>query len=282
MNKKLDFIISHIIISAFSILSVLLLHFYILQNFVLNKESYFMIIIGLVFIGSLVHFLLSNSIYKDIQKFNHDIDLLIKQTLHELNTPIATIKINTKLLKNIASDEKNQQRLQKIEFASEQLFELYEQMEYELKASIDAPSSEEFDLLSIINKSVFKHSDINKTITIITHVNESKYIKCDKFGFTKTIDNLLSNAIKYNKPYGSVTIAFKENILSISDTGNGIETKNLFSIFEQYFQENKNTKGVGLGLSIVKKFCDKNKINININSSSTGTTFYLDLCNTII
>ena len=50
-------------------------------------------------------------------------------------------------------------------------------------------------------------------------------------------------------------------------------------IFEKYFQEDSSKDGFGLGLSIVKEFCDKNKIAIKINTTDDGNIFCLDLKN---
>ncbi|MDB2405638.1 ATP-binding protein, partial [Arcobacteraceae bacterium] len=100
----------------------------------------------------------------------------------------------------------------------------------------------------------------------------------DKNGFEKTLDNLISNAIKYNKPDGTITISIDNGILQVEDTGIGIDTKNLFHIFDKYYQENSLSTGIGLGLNMVKAYCDKYKINIKIDSKlDEGTVFHLDL-----
>lgn len=103
-------------------------------------------------------------------------------------------------------------------------------------------------------------------------------IKTDKNGFCKVIDNLLSNAIKYNDIDGYIKIGLKENtILYIENSGHTIDTKHLFDVFDRFFQEDSSKNGFGLGLSIVKEFCDKNKIAINIIPLEKGTRFELNL-----
>ena len=98
------------------------------------------------------------------------------------------------------------------------------------------------------------------------------------YGFEIVIDNLLSNAIKYNNPSGSIFISNIDGILEISDTGKGIEQKHLFEVYDKYFQIDSHNKGIGLGLSIVKEYCDKYNIKIQIESDKNkGTRFFLDL-----
>jgi len=103
-------------------------------------------------------------------------------------------------------------------------------------------------------------------------------ITADKSGFEKIIDNLLSNALKYNKKGGFVRFYIADKKLFIQDSGQGIDSKNLFIIFDKSYQENPSTKGFGIGLSIVKSYCDKEKIDIKIETKKgEGTTIMIDL-----
>lgn len=276
MNNFKNFLISNLVVVAFVTMITLVANLYILNSFTLNKEIYFGILLILIIGATFLYYVLTKTIFIDMQKSTSDIDFLVKQTLHELNTPIATIKTNLKMLKNKEMDEKTLSRLQRIESASDRLYELYEAMEYEIKSKIGKTSPEIFDIHEIINKSINKHKELNTTITL-TNLTPNFFISCDKFGFIKTIDNLVSNAIKYNHSNGFVTIGIENKVLYIEDSGIGIETKNLFLIFEAYFQANTAHNGYGLGLAIVKKFCDENKIKISLKSDENGTIFYLDL-----
>jgi signal transduction histidine kinase len=96
------------------------------------------------------------------------------------------------------------------------------------------------------------------------------------------ITNLISNAIKHNKSITTINITLKDNILSVEDDGEGISTKDLYMVFDKYFQSNDDIKGFGIGLNMVKEFCDKEKLDIKINSSNIGTIFYINLANIII
>ena len=92
---------------------------------------------------------------------------------------------------------------------------------------------------------------------------------------TKTIDSL-----KYNTKHSpKVEIKYKDNIFSVFNTGEKIDTKNLFIVFDKYFQENQTKDGFGLGLAMVKEFCDKNRISINIDTLENGNRFNLNLKN---
>ena len=65
--------------------------------------------------------------------------------------------------------------------------------------------------------------------------------------------------------------------LRIFNKGLGIDTKNIMLVFDRYFQENSQNIGYGIGLAVVKEFCDKNGIGINIESFEDGNKINLNL-----
>ena len=92
--------------------------------------------------------------------------------------------------------------------------------------------------------------------------------------------NLIVNAIKYNKTQGSIKISDEfsnENyILSISDTGIGMNEKQISKIFNRFAQINSEQEGHGLGLAIADSIAHFHHIKIEVNSiPNDGTTFQL-------
>ena len=278
MNTKYtEFQILNIIVVTFSILIVLVINSFLNEEFGFTKDNFVLITIFLLLFGAVLYHFLSKQLLESLFKSDETIQNHIKETLHELNTPVATIQMNTKILQKKEQNEKNIARLDRIEQSCENLLNLYNQMEYNIKEQIDKVNSEEFLVDEIISKSINKFEDIKKDINIV-YTSSTLQINTDKNGFEKVIDNLLSNAIKYNKPNGNITISLENNILKIEDTGIGIDTKSLFHIFDKYYQENSLNDGVGLGLNMVKSYCDKYKIDIKIDSTlDIGSIFYLDL-----
>jgi two-component system phosphate regulon sensor histidine kinase PhoR len=94
--------------------------------------------------------------------------------------------------------------------------------------------------------------------------------------------NLISNAIKYTPEQGKVWITLGEEKgfvkASVSDTGIGIEEKDLSRIFDKFYRvkttETRQIVGTGLGLSIVKSIVDAHLGSISVESKvGAGTTF---------
>lgn len=87
-------------------------------------------------------------------------------------------------------------------------------------------------------------------------------------------DHLIDNAIKYTEE-GSVTISIDQDylkriVIEIEDTGIGISEKFLPHIFKPFTQEEagytRTYEGTGLGLSLVKKYCELHNANIEVES----------------
>jgi signal transduction histidine kinase len=228
-------------------------------------------VIFLIIIALLVYKNLSFSILEDLFKSDKEIQDKIKHTLHELNTPVSTIKLNTKMLLKQINDEKSIEKLNRISKSCEDLLNLYTEMEYSIKKEVNNIQKEDIYLDEIINNSIDKFYDIKKDITISYDKTNMK-INSDKKGLQVVIDNILSNAIKYNKENGSIQIYTNNNKLYIKDSGIGIDIKNVFKVYDKYYQENSTNKGFGMGLYTVKLFCDNNNIKFSINSKNNEGT----------
>ena len=273
-TKNESFHLNHALILTVIIAVVLILEH--LLHEIIPDEYFRSISIMITALG--LHYFLSTSLLHPYEAQDEKIQTLIEETLHELNTPIATIKANLQMLEHPNNDEKTTKRLQRIHQASQNLSHLYENIEHSLKSEMSTVTKESFSLQEQVAKSITKVADIQGNIHIQNNISHAIMIKTEKFGFERSIDNLLSNAIKYNHPDGFVRFTFEENTLLITDSGEGIDSKNLFIIFDKAYQENPTTQGFGLGLSIVKAFCDQEQIRIRINTKKKkGTTIFLDL-----
>ena len=204
------------------------------------------------------------------------LELLIKDTLHELNIPLSVIQANLQMLRNAQTDSKKLKRYARIELACEDLKRLYQDLDYYIKREVMYDLVENFNLLSFIQNEVEKQELQN----FIVNIPEDIVLYVDKRGFSKVVGNLLSNAVKYNKDNNAIIIEFKDSRLSFEDRGIGMSEAEVFQVFDRYYQANSENKGYGIGLSIVKAFCDEQKIYINISSKlDLGTTISLDLKN---
>jgi len=208
---------------------------------------------------------------------NNLLDRLVKDTLHELNAPLATIQANTQLLKHSHDDPSSQKRLDRIAQACQNLHTLYTQMEYYIKREIRLVKEENFDAKEALEACIQRSTELRGEL-ILTCKTQSTMVYVDRIGFEQCIMNLLSNAFKYNKPRGSVHVKLEDGILSIQDSGVGMDEHTRFRVFDRYYQEDPQKGGYGIGLHKVREFCDHYGIFIGLLSTpNVGTTVTLKL-----
>jgi two-component system sensor histidine kinase SenX3 len=100
------------------------------------------------------------------------------------------------------------------------------------------------------------------------------------------VRNLVDNAIRYTRPGGRVDVEVRADgddvVLSVSDTGIGIPTRDLDRIFERFYRvdraRSRETGGTGLGLSIVRHVIENHGGTIRVESElGRGTRFEVRL-----
>ncbi len=94
----------------------------------------------------------------------------------------------------------------------------------------------------------------------------------------KIIVNILSNAIKYTPQKGSIvcstTVKNDELYFTVKNTGEGLSKEDISNIFERFYQIDKNTQGVGIGLALVKELVTIHKGFISAESSPNAWTTF--------
>ena len=124
-SKKRDFLISISIIFTFSLIVMLYLNYFFISKFGLNQDNFIYIIIPLIILGLAIFLSFSISILKPLFKSDEKLQQSIKETIHELNIPVSTIKMNAQLLQKTISDEKSLKRLDRINQARNNLLKQY-------------------------------------------------------------------------------------------------------------------------------------------------------------
>ena len=190
-----------------------------------------------------------------------------KDILHDFNTPLSTIRLNTEILKEKFSTDNN---LKRISNSIETILRLQENLKSYLKEH--SFQKEMINIKNIVDEKVKIYKQNPKNVTIVSEIKDDTFLKLNKEAFERILDNLISNGIKYNKQDGFVKIYFKEKSLYIEDSGIGI--KNPTKVFQRFYKENQ--RGLGIGLHIVKKLCDELGIDISIKSKiGQGSVFIL-------
>jgi len=254
---------------------------YFVKGISATIEFKYIISFVVVILIMLFFYSLSKHFFGKLLKTNQLLNLLLKDTLHELNIPLSVIKANTQMLISSENDKKKLKKYSRIQKAGDELYSLYEDIDYYIKKETKHEIREEFDLSKLIQEEIDKFEILFPEVTIKKKL-EKMIVFTDKRGVSKVIDNLLSNALKYNKNNNDIYIELNYNNLIIQDKGIGVSESELFLIFDRYYKGENGKQGYGIGLSIVKAFCDEYSIFINIDSDiNVGTKISLNLKNII-
>ncbi len=222
-------------------------------------------------------FVISSYLFGALFKTKRSLHFLIQETLHELNIPLSVIKANLAMLLAAEKDSKKCERLERIVQASDDLHLLYTEVDYFIKREIRSETKELFDAVPLILGILEKLHDIHHGIVFNTHLS-SLMLFADRHGLSKVITNLLANAIKYNQNHHPIDIVQEGNTLIIRDKGIGMNEAELFLVFDRYYQANQTHEGFGIGLNLVKAYCDEHKILLSIHSKKgKGTKIRLNL-----
>jgi signal transduction histidine kinase len=260
----------------FSVMLLLSFLYWFLKNEGFN-ESTFLVGSGFVLLLSAGWgYIIASHLLVPQKKMQEHLLHLTKDIIHELNIPLSTIQANTAMLVRSLETEKAKKRLKRIDDASLRLEKLYRELVYTIRKEMHEIEREVFDAADLVREriAVFEEQQRNPIFTEL----ESCIIKADRIGFGQMFDNLLSNAMKYSERTSAIRITLQKPILSIVDEGIGMDEAQLIKVYERYYQGDEKKEGEGIGLALVKAYCDQEDIAIQITSEKgQGTEVLLNL-----
>lgn len=215
----------------------------------------------------------------------------LAQVSHEIRTPINTVLSFSQLMKEEIQDKIDddlKDGFRTIDHAGRRIIRTID-----LILNMSELQSGTYEYISrpiniyeeiILNiYSEYNHIVKEKKIELeIKKLTDSFLIVADEYTVTQIFSNLLDNAIKYTMQ-GSVIIIIERDvedalIVEIKDTGIGIAEEYFPYLFKEFTQEEqgytRKYEGNGLGLALVKKYCELNNAEISFESAKgVGTTF---------
>ncbi len=215
----------------------------------------------------------------------------VSNVSHELRTPLSIIRMYAETLEmdRISSNKKRMEYYKNISHEADRLTHLINNI---LNFSRIESGSKEYKFEKIAVNSLVE--DILQTYK--ESINEKGFelhlklssrdpvIFADKGAVTECIINLIDNALKYSGNKRYIAVSTEQNdkyiLIGVQDQGLGIQTDNRQKIFEKFYRESNplvhNTKGSGLGLSIVKHNMQAHHGEVTLESEAgKGSLFKL-------
>jgi signal transduction histidine kinase len=226
---------------------------------------------------------------KEISSINKQKDKFFSIIAHDLRGPFTGFLGLTELL----AEEINEMDKEEIQYAAVNMRKSAKNLNLLLDNLLEWSSIErgllpffpnENNLDKVVKESVapLLENAAKKEITIETKINQDIKIFADHHILQSVIRNILSNAVKFTPRKGSVKIEAHEDlqntIISITDTGIGMNSEMVENIFKLDTKNNRNgtenEPSTGLGLILCKEFIEKHGGKICVESEEKkGTTF---------
>ena len=241
------------------------------------KNIYTKAFIAALFLGAIVFFMTLFFIkisLRPLEKANRYLTVFFNDAMHELKTPLGVMQLNLEFLRG-KGDSKVLRRLYN---SMQSIILIYEDIEYHIKHTHVEYKAEHLNFSHFLQNRINVFLDLAgiKNISIEENIEDGLFLNINRIEVQRIIDNTISNAIKYSPKNTKIVIKlYKKNrhtVFSVKDQGVGI--KDTQKIFERYAREDVIQGGFGIGLSIVKHICDKNGIEISVDTKlSQGSLF---------
>ena len=234
----------------------------------------FIILLAILIIAYFIIRLSLRPLYRRIDFLNG----FIRDTTHEINTPLSVILMSIEMF-----ETDPQKYLNNIKTASKTISTLYEDLTLVKFGGEEDNAVTTFSLSGLVRDRLsyfglnLEQKNINLNAQIAEVQLRSSYKKVRKI-----IDNLLSNAIKYCDENGDVGVNLTPSALMISNGGAGIAKENLSRIFDLYARFDERNGGFGIGLHIVKTFCDELGFKISCKSKEGLTEFRVEFGENVV
>ncbi|MDY0194728.1 MAG: HAMP domain-containing sensor histidine kinase [Sulfurovaceae bacterium] len=250
--------------------------YFFLEVYGFSSYSFWFILIVMLFASLALGYIFVSYLLESKYQMQRNLIFVTDEIIHELNIPLSTITANANMLSRTVQTDKDRARLERIEHAAIRLKRLYESLVYTITKEIAPVKKEQFELSQIIQECTepFIAQERNQFIFDLSPT----IVYADKIGFEQVLENIISNAMKHSPIDKPITILLQLNKLEIIDNGEGMDETQMLHIYERYYQGNIESDGRGIGLAVVKNYCDEEGINIIIYSKKgEGTRVVLDI-----
>jgi len=205
------------------------------------------------------------------------LDSFIKDTTHELNTPVTAILTNVERLDTAALDEKQRKKIARIETAARTIGSIYDDLTFLLLRRDVRIEDVPIDLAVFVKERLeyFQTRFDAKGLHVEMEVERPAKVVMDRTLAARLIDNLLSNAVKYSDRDTSVLVGISAEGLRLENTGVPIPEEKLSYIFERFARADESRGGFGIGLHLVAQIAARYRIRIAVETEGKRTRFVL-------
>lgn len=221
-------------------------------------------------IVALMSFYLAEESIKPVREAYEAQKVFIANASHEIKTPLAAISANLE-----AADIHGNKWINNVEKEVEKLSALNGELLTLARTDLVEDSVlDEVDLKKVTAECLkgFESRLAGKTFKPKYSVHGK--VKLSRRDYEQVLGILMDNAIKYANKL--ITLEITDERLVVGNDGAVISEKDLPHVFERFYQADKSSEGVGLGLSIAKSVAMRNGWELSVDSDAKMTRFVLE------
>ena len=201
-------------------------------------------------------------------------DNFIRHSIHEINTPLAVIMTHIDIYKMKNGENPY---ISKIEAASKMIANIYDDLGYMVKKDRLQYDKQWIDFTVFLQARILFFEEIasGNHHKIVGRIDKGIEIFFNDVELQRVIDNNLSNAIKFAKKDTDITVELRKegNDAIMKFTTYSKKIMDSERIFEPFHREEDAKAGFGLGLEIVGGICQKENVELTVDSNDKTTLF---------
>lgn len=213
---------------------------------------------------------------KQIEKVLASRDKFIKDSIHEINTPLAVIQANIELMRLTGQDSRH---LVKIEAASKIVTNIYEDLSYFIKKDRFKVKKEVLNLTQFLSERVeyFKEAVEGANLKMSFEGSEQLFISFDVTQLVRMVDNNIFNAVKYSKEGGEIKVSVftdTKGKIIFEIVNEALYRPDMQIVFNRFYRGSDARGGFGIGLSLVYQIAVQNGVGICCAALEDGRVWF--------
>jgi len=213
---------------------------------------------------------------KQVEKALASRDKFIKDSIHEINTPLAVIQANIELMRLNGLGSRH---LVKIEAASKIVTNIYEDLSYFIKKDRFIIKKEVLNLTQFLSERMeyFKEAVEGANLQMEFDGKDQYFVSFDRTQLLRMVDNNIFNAIKYSKEGGSIKLsvfADKKGKIIFEIVNEALYKPDMQIIFNRFYRGSDARGGFGIGLNLVYQIAVQNGVGICCAALEDGRVWF--------
>lgn len=207
-----------------------------------------------------------NLMNERMQRFVSDRTRMLAALSHDLRTPITTMRLRVEMMDECEDRDQMLATLDEMQQMSEATLDF-------MRQSSDSEKSRTVELNALLSSLCEDMVDLGHPVEFAE--SEETIIHCRLVSLKRALRNLIENGIKYGQQV-SVSLCVEQDIalISIQDSGPGIPENRMEKVFEPFIRleesRNRDTGGIGLGLSIARNVVRNHGGDIELENNEQG------------